>query len=507
VGEVVEIERRGLRRVERAAAAHHVDAPPARFGGLAEHAEALDGGRPLARLFGLEQGVEQPDGHDVTIAARHGQQIGQKAGLGGGQRVRATNGLGDVVEEGGHGRKIDQGVKMQAQGVVCRLIAQRVDRLLDARVAAAAGHGTGGVGPAEEQRDDIARRLLLRADLLIHEGLEGRHERGVLRAQAAAHRLAGDGLAGRIAARAGRRLHHAVDDGVDLPAGRLVLDHLALGDGQHDARPLEHRRQIARRDGEGPRRVVPHPEVEARPLLDGPQRARHRVDDDGGVGALELGRRGHDRVAHRPPAAVDVDGARASELTGEEVLDGVYDHLAVVVGQHRVSLRDEPGLQVVAVGDVAVVSAIEERLAAHHVGLRVLPRHGAERRPAHLAAEDAACHLGDAELVDHRRGAADALGQRDVVAALALDRRARRVVTAVLQRLQELGRHEAHVVSVVLTDEANDAAHVAERPITTASRMTSCCCLLVRLAGRRRERLRQRRQEPPEGGRSEPILP
>ena len=86
-------------------------------------------------------------------------------------------------------------------------------------------------------------------------------------------------------------------------------------------------------------------------------------------------RRGDDGRAHAAPAnRVGVRVAGAGQLAGEEVLDGVDHHLAVVVRQHSVTLGDEPGLEVVAVGDVAVVRAVEERLAAHDVGLRVLGR-------------------------------------------------------------------------------------------------------------------------------------
>ena len=59
------------------------------------------------------------------------------------------------------------------------------------------------------------------------------------------------------------------------------------------------------------------------------------------------------------------------ELAREVVLDGVDHHLAVVVRQHGVALGAQPELEVVAVGDVAVVGAVEERPAAHQVGLGV----------------------------------------------------------------------------------------------------------------------------------------
>ena len=89
--------------------------------------------------------------------------------------------------------------------------------------------------------------------------------------------------------------------------------------------------------------------------------------------------------------------------------DGVHEHLAVVVRDDVVPLGREPRFQVVAIRDVAVVRAVDVDLAADLVRLRVEVVDGAERRPAHLAAEDRAAEADDAELLDHRGGRADAL--------------------------------------------------------------------------------------------------
>jgi hypothetical protein len=156
------------------------------------------------------------------------------------------------------------------------------------------------LGAAAEQRDDVAAGRLLAGDLLIHEGGEARRQRRVLRAQTAAHRLAGDDLAGPVAALALRRGDGAIDDREQLVAGRVVLDALPLGQRHQHAGQLEHRRQVRRRDGEPAAvGVLAQPEVEARALLDRPQEVRHRIDHDGGVRALQALRRAQDGRAHR----------------------------------------------------------------------------------------------------------------------------------------------------------------------------------------------------------------
>src|SRR5687767_656680 len=98
------------------------------------------------------------------------------------------------------------------------------------------------VRASEKEADDVTRRLFLRADLLIHERLEGRHERRVLRAEATAYRLAIDRLACAHVDVAVRRLRSSVLDRVDAMTARVVFDELAFRDGNDDTRQLENAR-------------------------------------------------------------------------------------------------------------------------------------------------------------------------------------------------------------------------------------------------------------------------
>jgi hypothetical protein len=188
--------------------------------------------------------------------------------------------------------------------------------------------------------------------------------------------------------------------------------------------------------------------------------ARHRIDDDRREGALELRGGDEQRGAHAAAARRLVLLRRLRELAREEVLDGVDHHLAVVVREHGVALGGEPGLEVVAVRDVAVVRPVEERLAAHHVRLGVRVGDGPEGGPAHLAAERAPAHARDAQLVHHDRGRADAF-REDHVLVVPLDGGASRVVAAVFQGLQELGGDLAEVFTRLFVDEADHSTHGA----------------------------------------------
>ena len=147
---------------------------------------------------------------------------------------------------------------------------------------------------------------------------------------------------------------------------------------------------------------------------------------------------------------------RAARL--EVVLDGVDDHLAVVVRQDRVPLAAQPLLELVAVGHVAVVGAVQEHLAAHHVRLRVLVGDRAEGRPADLAAEQVPRLVHDAELMHHGRRRAHALAQAHVE-VVALERAAGGVVAAVLEGAQQLGRDHPEVATLFLVHQTDDAAH------------------------------------------------
>ena len=122
------------------------------------------------------------------------------------------------------------------------------------------------------------------------------------------------------------------------------------------------------------------------------------------------------------------------------------------------ALFDEPGLERVAVGHVAVVRAVEVALAGDLVRLRVGLVHGAKGGPTHLTAEDLPAALDDAELVDHARWRAHALGQPDRF-ALALQCGARRVVAPVFEHLQQVGGDKAEVVSAAFEDEADGSTH------------------------------------------------
>jgi hypothetical protein len=172
--------------------------------------------------------------------------------------------------------------------------------------------------------------------------------------------------------------------------------------------------------------------------------------------------RAHDRAPHAVLAARRVRPAlvvSGRQLEREEVLDGVHDHLAVVVGQDAMTFGGEPDLQLVAVGDVAVVSAVDRRLAGDEVGLGVAVVDGAEGGPADLAAEDASWQVDDAELVDHEGGGADAFDECDVVGAVTLDRGACRIVAAVFEGFEELRGDDPEVLARVFEDQSDDSAH------------------------------------------------
>ncbi len=218
-----------------------------------------------------------------------------------------------------------------------------------------------------------------------------------------------------------------------------MLDELPLGQRHHHLGELEHAGEIRRGDGEVAADLVgAQAEVEAGALLDRPEGPRDGIDDHRGVGALEPAARRGQRGAQAGASGGGVDprgGVEPRQLPGEIVLYGVHYHLAVVVRQDVVPLGAEPGLEVVAVGDVAVVGAVDVGLAAHHMRLRVGVGDRAEGGPAHLPAEDLPGHVDDPQPVHHHRGGADALDQRDLL-ALPLDRRAGGVIAAVLQGLE-----------------------------------------------------------------------
>ena len=199
--------------------------------------------------------------------------------------------------------------------------------------------------------------------------------------------------------------------------------------------------------------VMAQAHVEAAAGLDRGQRLGHGVDHHGRVGADHLLGRGQDRGLERRGAV-----APALELQGEVVFHGVHQHLAVVVADHAVALGGQPVLERVAVGDVAVVRAVEVGLAGDLVGLGVVARDVAEGGPAHLAAEDPAAQARDAQTPGDLRGRAHVLEEGDL-AGLGLDRRAGGVVASVLEHAQERAGDLAEVGAVALAAQADDSAH------------------------------------------------
>ncbi len=86
-GDLVEEERRRLRRVKRRAATHDVDAPAPREAVHGHREETLHRGGELVHLRGLQHRVEEAHREQVAPVARHGQEIGEKTCLRRGQRV------------------------------------------------------------------------------------------------------------------------------------------------------------------------------------------------------------------------------------------------------------------------------------------------------------------------------------------------------------------------------------------------------------------------------------
>ncbi len=121
-------------------------------------------------------------------------------------------------------------------------------------------------------------------------------------------------------------------------------------------------------------------------------------------------------------------------------------------------LAAEPRLEIVTIGDVAVVCTIDVGPAADFVRLGVGIVDRAEGGPADLSAENRALETDDPELLDHHRRRADAFPQDDR-AVVALNCGTGRVVTAVLERLQQLGGNDPEILPVVLADESDDSAH------------------------------------------------
>ena len=98
-------------------------------------------------------------------------------------------------------------------------------------------------------------------------------------------------------------------------------------------------------------------------------------------------------------------------------------------------------------------------LAAHLVGLAVDVGHGAVGGPADLAYEALAPVRRDVMLGAEPGGRAHLLDEDDV-AVLVYERGSGRVVTAVLEALEEVGRLAAHILCLVLIDERDYSAHV-----------------------------------------------
>jgi len=124
------------------------------------------------------------------------------------------------------------------------------------------------------------------------------------------------------------------------------------------------------------------------------------------------------------------------------------------------TLGQQPGLERIAVGDVAVVRPVEMALADDFVRLRIGVVDRPEGRPAHLTAENLPGHVDDAELVDHQRWRADALDELDRL-AVALDRCSRRVVAAVFERLEQFGGDAPEIVTRPLEDQSDHSTHGA----------------------------------------------
>ena len=162
---------------------------PPRCGGVeAQSAEALHRLRVLAHLARLEHRVEQPDGRDVVASRAIGNRSAKKPASADWSCVAFVTTSGAVDSQRAELRQVHELVEATPYFLVVVLIAERVETR--GQFAGCGRDRARRLGPAEEQPDHITRGLLLRADLLVHERLERRHERGVLRAQAAAHRLA-----------------------------------------------------------------------------------------------------------------------------------------------------------------------------------------------------------------------------------------------------------------------------------------------------------------------------
>ncbi len=313
----------------------------------------------------------------------------------------------------------------------------------------------------EQAHDRTASRCLI-SDFLGHVGFVFRPQRGVLGAQTAAHRRPLDRFTRPDLPRALPRRHRPVRDTVELPTGAVVLDELALVQRHQDPGQLEHGRQVTGRNTEFTAHcVLAHAKVQAGTLLDGPDAAAHRVDDHRGIRALEQQRRLADALPHRKPPrrriALHRHGQRR-KCRREMVFDYVHDHLAVVVAAYLMALRDQPFLQRVAIGDVAVVRAVEIGVAADHVRLGIGLVDRAERRPTHLTAEDLARQVDDAQRVDHDRGRTDALAQHGLLASI-LQHRACGIVAAVFQGLEQNACNFAKIRARLLVDDADDSAH------------------------------------------------
>ena len=212
---------------------------------------------------------------------------------------------GAPATQGAHLGLVDERVELALDLVVLVLVAQRVEAARERAQAARRADGPGRVGPAEEERDDVARRLLLRADLLVHERLERGDQRGVLGAQAAADGVALDGLPWQDALRAGGRLDASGRRRrrPGEPRGR-TRRHSPSVRGTTTRVSLSTARQVGGRDGEAPpHAIAAEAEVQARPLLDRPHTCVTGSTMTAAYDPSSFAGRRHDGRAHRRPAA------------------------------------------------------------------------------------------------------------------------------------------------------------------------------------------------------------